>query len=122
MIKNTIISLTPLIIKHVLYPDISEIESQRGVNEVINLIETNLPQTHKFRLLIDVSNYSFTTLEARRIWSLKFKMNVDIQRKASFVAIVGPLNKAFNPEKKWMETTTLNFFEIEQEAQEWLTE
>ena len=80
MIKSFIISQTPIIIKHVLSSSISEIESQKGVNDVIELIHANVSKTDKFRMLIDVSNYSFETLEARRIWSLQFKMNQNIQK------------------------------------------
>ncbi len=99
-----------------------EVESQEGVDEAIKLIDANVSNTDKFRMLIDVSNYSFETLEARRIWSLQFKMNQNIQKKADLVAIVGSPNETFDTEKIWMETTRLKFFEKEQEAEIWLLE
>jgi hypothetical protein len=122
MIKSLIISKTPLIIKHILSTSISEAESQKGVNEVIKLIEDNATENKKFRLLIDVTEYSFNTLEARRIWALQFKMNPSIQKKAELVAIVGSPNETFYTEKTWMETTRLKFFEKEGEAEIWLAE
>ncbi len=122
MIKSIIISQTPLIIKHILSPSISEIESQKGVNEAIELIDTNISKTAKFGMLINVSNYSFETLEARRIWSLQFKMNRNIQKRTDFVAIVGSSNEAFGTEKIWMKTKRLKFFEKEQEVEMWLLE
>lgn len=122
MIKSFIISQDPLLIKHILSSSISETESQKGVNEAIELINANVSNTDNFRMLIDVSNYSFETLEARRIWSLQFKMNKNIQKKTGFVAIVGSPNETFDTEKIWMETTKLKFFEKEQEAETWLLE
>lgn len=73
-------------------------------------------------MLIDVSDYSFDTLEARRIWSLQFKMNQSIQKMTDLVAIVGSPNEAFYTEKTWMETTRLKFFEKAGEAEIWLLE
>jgi hypothetical protein len=120
MIKNIVISKNPLIIKHILSPSTSENESQTGVNEALELIENNVPEVGKFRLLIDVTDYSFDTLEARRIWALQFKMNKNIQKKTELAAIVGSPNETFYTEKTWMETTRLKFFEKEEEAELWL--
>jgi hypothetical protein len=122
MIKSILISKDPLIIKHILSASISESESQKGVDEAIELIENHISKDEKFRMLIDVSEYSFDTLEARRIWSLQFKMNQSVQKKADLVAIVGSPNEAFYTEKTWMETTRLKFFEKEREAEIWLLE
>ena len=122
MINSKIISETPLVIKHSLSLSISEYESQKGVDDAIKLIEDIAPKGKKFRMLIDVSDYSFETLEARRIWSLQFKMNQSIQQKADFVAIVGSPHEDNNSEKAWMETTILKFFENERDAELWLIE
>jgi len=122
MIKSVIISKNPFTIKHILSSSISEYDSQKGVDEAIELIEGNVTKDEKFRMLIDVSEYSFDTLEARRIWSLQFKMNQSIQKKADLVAIVGSPNEAFYTEKTWMETTRLKFFKKEREAEIWLLE
>ncbi len=120
MIQSNIISTTTLIIKHVLSTAISESESQKGAEEIIELIDGNSSKHNKSRLLIDVRDYSFETLEARRIWSIQFKTNEAIQEKIDLVAIVGSPNEAFNTEKLWMETTRLKFFEKEQDAELWL--
>ena len=122
MIKSFIVSQIPLIVKHILSPSISEIESQKGVDEAIELIDANVSSTEKFRMLIDVSNYSFETLEARRIWSIQFKMNKDIQKRADFVAIVGSSLEPYGSEIIWMETTKLKYFEKDHEAEKWLLE
>ncbi len=122
MITSLLFSTNPLLVRHTLSSTISEIESQKGVDDAIELINANVPEGEKFGMLIDVSSYSFETLEARRIWSLQFKMNEDIQKRADFVAIVGSPNEAFNTEKLWMETTKLKFFEKDQDAEKWLLE
>jgi hypothetical protein len=122
MIKNIVISKNPLIIKHILSNSTTESESQNGVNEAIELIERNVPQDGKFRLLIDVTEYSFETLEARRIWAIQFKMNKRVQEKTDLVAIVGSPNETLYTEKTWFETTRLKFFEKEEEAESWLLE
>ena len=122
MIKSLMISNNPLVIKHILSTSISELESQKGVDNIIELIESNASKDKKCRILIDVSKYSFDTLEARRIWSLQFKMNESIQKKTSLVAIVGSPYEASYTEKTWMETTRLKFFEKEREAEIWLLE
>lgn len=67
-----------------------------------------------------MSNYSFETLEARRIWALQFKMNISIQKMTDFVAIVGASIEPFYTEKIWLGTTRLKYFEFEQEAEVWL--
>ena len=120
MIKSSILSNTPLVIKHILSQSITEIDAQKGVDEVIKLIEINIPKNSKFSLLIDVSNYSFTTLEARRIWSVQFKMNKNIQKKAVKVAVVGSTLELNNTEKNWMNSTRLKFFKNENDAENWL--
>ena len=76
----------------------------------------------KFRLLIDVTEYSFETLEARRIWALQFKMNKRVQEKTDLVAVVGSPNETLYTEKTWFETTRLKFFEKVKEAELWLLE
>jgi hypothetical protein len=122
MIKSLLISKTPLIIKHILSGSISESECQKGVNEAIELIESNVSMNDKFRIVIDAHECNFDTLEAKRIWSLQFKMNQSIQKKTELVAIVGTPTLAFYTEKKWFETTRFKFFEKEQEAEMWLLE
>jgi hypothetical protein len=122
MISNTVISKNPLIIKHILSNSTTESESQKGVNEAIELIENYVPQDGKFRLLIDVTEYSFDTLEARRIWAVQFKMNRTVQEKVEFVAIVGSPNETLYTEKTWFETARLKFFEKDKEAETWLLE
>jgi hypothetical protein len=122
MIKNIVISKNPLILKHILSTSTSETESHSGVNEALELIENNVPKGEKFRLLIDVTEYSFETLEARRIWALQFKMNKRVQEKTDFAAIVGSPNETYYTEKTWMETTRLKFFENVKEAELWLRE
>lgn len=96
------ISNNPLVIKHILSTSISEIESVNGVDHIIELIESKASKDIKCRILIDVSNYSFDTLEARRIWSLQFKMNQTIQMKTSLVAIAGSPYEASYTEKTCM--------------------
>ncbi len=121
MIKTIKISESPLIIKHTLSGTISEEQAQNGVDKAIELIEKNIALNKKIRILIDVRKYSFETLEARRVWSLQFKMNKNIQKRTELVAIVGPTSEEFRTEKKWMETTKLMFFTTENEAKKWLT-
>ncbi len=122
MISTSIISNSPLVFKHVLSTAISEVESQKGVDEAIRLVNSKVSIDKKFKLLVNVANYSFETLEARRIWSIQFKMNSSIQRRVSHAAIVGSPSEVFNTEKIWMETTNLKFFEQEDEALKWLME
>ncbi len=122
MIRTAIISQSPLIVAHTLQGSISETESKSGVKEALALIDEETATNAKIGMLINVSQYQFETLEARRIWSLEFKMNEELQKRIQFVAIVGSPYEAINTEKRWMETTHLKFFEDEPTAINWLME
>lgn len=102
MIQTIIISDKPIIIRHTLGVGITEkVAQKRG-------------------LLLDVSNYSFKTLEARRIWSLGFKMNAILQEKIDNVAIIGAPQNIESKEEIGKNSTVIKFLSTKEEGERWL--
>lgn len=120
MITTILIETNPVIIHHQISGEIDEVEAKAGASDAINVIKDIASTANGFMLLLDIRGAAFADLKAHKEWSIGFKEKEVLKKLISKVALVSDNTSEVKNEKKLMESESLKYFILFEEAVNWL--
>ena len=120
MIETTIFNKNPTIVYHRISGRMNEHEAKAGAKKAISLIKSIINDNTRFGLIVDMSTYISSNINAHRVLSSEFKEQKVLKENVERVAIIGPDTPTLNAEKEFMESDMINFFTELELAKHWL--